>query len=333
MRCNLSCRHCHVQAGPERTEAMARPTLEACLEVFAKGGFTVLDITGGAPEMNPEYRWFIDEATQLAQAAGGKVITRTNLVILTEDGYGDLPEFWARRGVEVVCSLPSWVERNTDRQRGEGVFVRAIEGLRLLNAVGYGGGAAPAGGTEGSEDARDTTADNAGGTRGGTAAKTDSVDAPATGGRPLVLNIVVNPGGAFLPPSQESAEREFAQKLAEQHGVVFDHLLTITNNPIGRFGELLAQRGMYDAYLQRLADSFNPATVENMMCRSQLSVAWDGRVFDCDFNQALDWPLEQQPTIFAVAEQGVFPRELRLGDHCYACTAGAGSSCGGATAA
>jgi radical SAM/Cys-rich protein len=331
MRCNLSCRHCHVQAGPGRTEEMGREVLEACLKVFAKGNFSVLDVTGGAPEMNPEYRWFIDEAARLVRERGGaggggdadsnagdgsgaddgersgaddgersgtgaKIITRTNLVILTEEGYGDLPDFWAQRGIEVVCSLPSWEERNTDRQRGEGVFARAIDGLRLLNKVGYGRGAVNA------------------------------------DGQPLVLNVVVNPGGAFLPPSQASAEREFRQKLEERYGVGFDHLLTITNNPIGRFGALLAERGKYDAYMKRLADSFNPTTVENMMCRSQISVAWDGRVFDCDFNQAIDWPLEEQTTIFAVVEQGVRPRALRLGDHCYACTAGAGSSCGGATA-
>jgi radical SAM/Cys-rich protein len=298
MKCNLRCKHCHVQAGPERTEEMSRDTLESCLRVFAEGGFTVLDITGGAPEMNPEYRWLIDEATRLAREASGKVITRTNLAILTEEGNGDLPAFWAERGVEIACSLPSWEQRNTDRQRGEGVFERAIEGLRMLNEVGYGQG------------------------------KTND------DGLPLVLNVVVNPGGAFLPPLQQSAEREFKQNLLERYGVTFDNLLTITNNPTGRFGALLEGRGKLDAYMKRLSDAFNPATVENMMCRSQISVSWDGRAFDCDFNQALDWPLEieDQATIFIIAEQGVRQRPLRLGDHCYACTAGAGSSCGGATA-
>jgi radical SAM/Cys-rich protein len=296
MKCNLRCKHCHVQAGPERTEEMSRATLETCLKVFADGGFSVLDITGGAPEMNPEYRWFVEEATRIARAAGGKVITRTNLVILTEAGYGDLPVFWAERGVEVVCSLPSWEERNTDRQRGKGVFERAIAGLRMLNDAGYGHGATNAAGQD------------------------------------LTLNIVVNPGGAFLPPAQASAEREFKQNLKERYDVSFDHLLTITNNPVGRFGEILKERDKYDAYMKRLVDSFNPATVENMMCRSQISVSWDGRVFDCDFNQAVDWPVQEQSTIFIVSNQGAKPRPLRLGDHCYACTAGAGSSCGGATA-
>jgi radical SAM/Cys-rich protein len=295
-KCNLRCRHCHVQASPERNEAMSRIVLETCLKVFVDGGFSVLDITGGAPEMNPEYRWLIEEATRITRKTGGKVITRTNLVILTEKGYDDLPAFWAKCGVEVVCSLPSWEERNTNRQRGEGVFERAIAGLRMLNEAGYGRGTSNATGQE------------------------------------LVLNMVVNPGGAFLPPAQASAEREFKQKLEERYGVSFDHLLTITNNPVGRFGAILEERDTYDAYMKRLIDSFNPTTVENMMCRSQLSIAWDGRVFDCDFNQAIDWPVEEQSTIFIVSEQGIKPRPLRLGDHCYACTAGAGSSCGGVTA-
>jgi radical SAM/Cys-rich protein len=295
LRCNLQCRHCHVQASPQRTEEMARSTLETCLKVFADGGFSVLDITGGAPEMNPRYRLLVEEGARLASAVGGKVITRTNAVILTEDGYGDLPAFWADRGVEVVASLPSWEARSTDRQRGDGVFERALEGLRMLNEVGYGRGL-----TE--EDAD-----------------------------PLVLNLVLNPGGAFLPPAQASAEREFKENLAERHGVTFDNLLTITNNPTGRFKTFLEERGTLEKYLKRLSDAFNPATVENMMCRSQLSVSWDGQTYDCDFNQAAGLPLEDQPTIFIVAEQGARTRALRLGDHCYACTAGAGSSCGGAT--
>jgi radical SAM/Cys-rich protein len=296
MRCNLQCKHCHVQAGPLRTEEMSHETLEACLKVFAEGGFSVFDITGGAPEMNPGYRWLIDEAARLAHAVGGKVITRTNLVILNLEDYGDLPGFWAERGVEVVGSLPSWEERSTDRQRGEGVFEQAIQGLLALNVTGYG---------------------------------RDEVNFK---GQPLVLNLVSNPGGAFLPPAQESAEREFRQKLHEQYGVEFDSLLTITNNPTGRFAAFLEERGKLEAYMKRLSDAFNPATVENMMCRSQISVSWDGRTFDCDFNQAANLQLEEQPTIFAIAKQGVHPRTIRLGDHCYACTAGAGSSCGGATA-
>lgn len=293
--CNLQCKHCHIQAGPDRNEEMSRVVMEACLKVFADNGFKVFDITGGAPELNPNYRWFVTEAARLADAADGKVITRTNLVILTEYGFDDLPAFWADLGVEVDLSLSSWEERLVDRQRGEGVFRRAIEGLKMLNAVGYGLG------------------------------KTNS------SGKKLIANLVMNPNGAFLPPAQASAEREFKVKLKECYGVTFDSLFTITNNPTGRFGGFLESRGTYDAYLKRLSDNFNPTAVENMMCRSQISVSWDGRLFDCDFNQALNWPLEDQSTVFSLAEQGVRPRRLRLGDHCYACTAGAGSSCGGAT--
>jgi radical SAM/Cys-rich protein len=349
-RCNLQCKHCHVEAGPGRTEEMTSETIDDCLTAFRSGGFSVLDITGGAPELNPDYGRLVDAAAEYAKSrelpinslppssrpicpesaqplgaitassdlarlntlganrpqserqainrhlpSGGKVITRTNLVILTLPDYAHLPGFWAERGVEVVGSLPSWEARNTDRQRGEGVFERAIEGLRRLNAAGYGQGGSNA------------------------------------DGQPLTLNLVLNPGGAFLPPPQASAEREFKAKLSE-YGISFDNLLTITNNPLGRFGDFLAEKGKLDAYMKRLTDAFNPGTVENMMCRSQLSVSWDGRLYDCDFNQAADLAAAGQNTITEVARQGAKQRPLRLGDHCYACTAGAGSSCGGATA-
>jgi len=294
--CNLQCKHCHIQAGPDCTDEMPREVMDACLKVFSEGGFTVLDVTGGAPELNPDYRWFIAAGARLADAVGGKVITRTNLVILTEVGFGDLPDYWAELGIEVAFSLPSWEERNTDRQRGEGTFQQAIQGLKKLNTAGYGQGRSN------------------------------------SSGRALIANLVVNPGGAFLPPAQSSAEQEFKTKLKERYDVTFDSLFTITNNPTGRFRSFLDDRGIYDSYMKRLFDSFNPATVVSMMCRSQISVSWDGRLFDCDFNQVLDWPLNEQPTIFEAAEQGIKPRKLRLGDHCYACTAGAGSSCGGTTA-
>jgi len=231
----------------------------------------------------------------VGQEGRGKVITRTNLVILTEDGYGDLPALWADLGIEVAFSLPSWEQRTTDHQRGEGVFTRAIEGLKLLNAAGYGQG------------------------------KTNH------NGRPLIANLVVNPDGAFLPPPQACAQGEYKQNLAKSYQVTFDNLLTITNNPTGRFATFLEKQGIFDCYLKLLADSFNPSAVEHMMCRRQLSVSWDGRLFDCDFNQALDWPLLDQPTIFDIKDMGIKPRLMRLGDHCYACTAGAGSSCGGTT--
>jgi radical SAM/Cys-rich protein len=319
-RCNLACKHCHVSGGPTRAEEMSHETLTDCLVVFAAGGitaggcaaegcvtkgFAVLDVTGGAPELHPEYRWFIDQAARIAGTGipAAKVITRTNLVILTEDGFGDLPGFWAERGIEVVASLPSWDARNYERQRGAGQFERALEGLRLLNAAGYGVGA------------------------------TNAAE------QPLTLNLVVNPGGAFLPPAQTSAEREFRDRLALQ-GLSFDHLLTITNNPTGRFAAFLTEKGKLNAYLERLEAAFNPATVAGMMCRSQISVHWDGTLFDCDFNQAAELPIEGSGTIADVAQAvlhdgslgGVLGRELRLADHCYACCAGAGSSCGGTTA-
>jgi radical SAM/Cys-rich protein len=274
-----------------------------------------------------------DGAAVAASAAvtAPKVITRCNLIILTETGFEDLPAFWAERGVEVTASLPSWEARNYERQRGAGLFERALAGLRMLNEAGYGTGALNA------------------------------------AGQPLALNLVVNPGGAFLPPSQASAEREFKEHLGA-FGLSFDHLLTITNNPTGRFAAFLAEKGTLDAYLKRLADAFNPATVANMMCRSQISVRWDGVLYDCDFNQAAELPIEgangQPLTIADIAHTfkansnpaaaahppdddpasaattpptaatlpAIYSRAIRLDNHCYACCAGAGSSCGGATA-
>jgi radical SAM/Cys-rich protein len=231
----------------------------------------------------------------LADAVNGKVITRTNLAILFEDGFDDLAGLWADLGVEVAFSLPSWEEHSTDYQRGEGVFKKVVKGLRQLNAVGYGH------------------------------------EELSPSGKTLIANLVMNPGGGFLPPSQSSAEYEFRKNLKDNHGVAFNRLLTITNNPTGRFRSFLEERGTYDTYMNRLASSFNDKAIENMMCRSQISVSWDGRLFDCDFNQALDWPLIEQATILELVEQGVLPRKMRLAEHCYACTAGAGSSCGGAT--
>ncbi|MDR1713889.1 MAG: radical SAM/Cys-rich domain protein [Coriobacteriales bacterium] len=336
LRCNLQCRHCHVQAGPTRTEEMSRETMAAALEVFAAGDFTVLDITGGAPELNPHYQWLVGQTCaavqkkaaaaeqgnrsamtgqgatagcgdgQCAGGQSGKVLTRTNLVVLTLPEYAHLPGFWAEHGVEVVASLPSFEQRNTDRQRGEGVFAAALDGLRALNAAGFGLGGVNA------------------------------------AGQPLTLNLVLNPGGAFLPPAQASAEREFKQGLSERYGISFDSLLTITNNAGGRFKDFLESKGLLESYTNRLEAAFNPATVPAMMCRTQLSVAWDGRLYDCDFNQVMDLPvLDYGPSAksgpatiadLAAAGAGAPGRQIRFGDHCYACTAGAGSSCGGATA-
>ena len=284
--CNLACKHCHVEAGPNRTEVMSRDTMEHCLRVLADWGFRTLDITGGAPEMNPDFRFLVDRGT----AVGVHVIVRTNLVILHERGYDDLPEFMAERGVEIVCSLPYYSERDCDRQRGVGTFRSAVSMLRRLNDLGYG------------KDAR------------------------------LSLNMVYNPGGAFLPPPQADMEREYRHKLGAEYGIVFNRLFTITNNPVGRFGAFLVRSGNMTGYMRRLHDSFNPVAAEGMMCRSQLSVGWDGRLYDCDFNQALDWTVEGTDRIGDLSGDRPARRNIRLGNHCYACTAGSGSSCGGATA-
>lgn len=284
--CNLVCKHCHVDAGPNRTESMTLKTMKACLQVFKEGNFSVLDITGGAPEMNPHFEWLIKEVSSI----GCKVIVRSNLVVLREKEYNHLPEFYAKHKVEVVCSLPYYSVKDTNRQRGEGVFEESISMLQELNRLGYGK----------EQD--------------------------------LVLNLVYNPGGAFLPPSQEAIEAEYKSKLQKQHGIVFNHLFTITNSPVGRFGLFLKRSNNLEGYMQRLSNSFNASTVENMMCRNQLSVAWDGKLYDCDFNQTLGWTTNEPNHISMLKGNPIEKRTICLGNHCYACTAGGGSSCGGATA-
>lgn len=283
--CNLACKHCHIEAGPHRTEVMTRETMEAVLRAFRSHGFHTLDITGGAPEMNPNFRWFVEEACKLSN----HVIVRTNLVILLEEGYEDLPEFYRDHKIEVVCSLPHYRQKTTDRQRGPKVYERSIEALKRLNAVGYG---------------KDPD---------------------------LTLNMVFNPAGAFFPPDQTAMELEYKAALSKDHGIVFNNLFTITNNPIGRFGDFLVRSGNFEGYMQRLYDAFNPATLEGMMCRTQVSVRWDGALYDCDFNQAIDLKLKGPATIAAFADAPYDPRPICFDKHCYACTAGAGSSCGGTT--
>jgi len=283
--CNLTCKHCHVEAGPNRTESMSLETMKACLQVFKENNFSILDITGGAPEMNPKFEWLIEEASTM----GCKVIVRSNLVILHEEKYSNLPEFYAKHNVEIVCSLPYYSAKDANRQRGEGVFEESIIILQELNKLGYG--------------------------------KEQN----------LVLNLVYNPGGAFLPPSQQAMEVEYKNKLHEQHGIVFNHLFTITNNPVGRFGLFLKNSNNLEGYMQRLSNSFNASTVENMMCRNQLSIAWDGKLYDCDFNQTLGWTVEGANHISMLKGKSIQKRTICLGNHCYACTAGGGSSCGGAT--
>jgi radical SAM/Cys-rich protein len=285
--CNQTCKHCHVDAGPDRTEVMARDTMEACLRALAATDIPTVDLTGGAPELNPEFRWLVERL----RALGRHVMDRCNLTILTLDRFRDLPEFLAEHRVEVVASLPYFLARNTDAQRGEGVFDASIAALRRLNALGYG--------REGSG---------------------------------LELNLVYNPTGAFLPPKQSSIEPEFRRELLRRHDVAFNHLYVITNMPINRFLEFLLRTEQFDAYMQRLVDSYNPAAASGVMCRTTLSVGWDGRLYDCDFNQMLEMPLapDQPRTIFDFDPSRLAARRIATGLHCYGCTAGAGSSCGGA---
>lgn len=285
-RCNLACRHCHVEAGPTRTEVMSRDVLEACLKLYSEWGFDTIDITGGAPEMNPDFRWFVEEASKLCR----NVMVRTNLTIMLEEGYEDLPEFYAANKVIVICSFPHYKARNSDRQRGEGTFEKSIEVLKKLNALGYG---------------KDPE---------------------------LVLNMVFNPGGAFFPPEQSAMEKEYKEHLGGEFGIVFNNLFTITNNPIGRFGGFLVRSGNMEGYLTKLYEAFNPGAVPGMMCRSQLSVGWDGRVYDCDFNQAVDMPITTGENIKDLLGTPYKKRKICFDKHCYACTAGQGSSCGGSTA-
>lgn len=284
-RCNLACKHCHVEAGPNRTEVMDRRVMEACLRLLEQNAFQTVDITGGAPELNPNFRWFVRECANRCP----HVIVRTNLVILLEDGCDDLPEFYRKHRVNVVCSLPHYTATSTDRVRGDQVFSRSLKVMKRLNSLGYG--------------------------------KEEGLD----------LDVVYNPGGAFLPPAQAAIEGEYREHFLREHGIVFSRLFTITNNPIGRFGTFLERTGNLEDYLCKLHGAFNAGALESMMCRFQVSVGWDGRLYDCDFNQAAGIVVAGGETVFDWAERGIVPRKIRFGKHCYACTAGQGSSCGGAT--
>lgn len=292
-RCNQACHHCHVDAGPDRPEVMSEAVADACLALLAATDIPAIDITGGAPELHPRFRDLVITAAGM----GRRVMDRCNLTIATLPNYADLPEFLAAHRVEVIASLPSYVASHTDRQRGAGVFARSLEALRRFNAVGYG--------------------------REGTG---------------LVLNLVTNPVGAFLPGRQASLERDWKRELARRHGIVFNRLYTITNMPISRYLEWLERSGHLEAYMTRLVEAFNPAAVDGLMCRYTLSVGWDGRLFDCDFNQMLDLPVAggAPATVFDLlgdpgALDRLHARAVTTGPHCFGCTAGAGSSCGGAT--
>lgn len=287
-RCNQACRHCHVDAGPDRTEVMPPDIVEACLVFLESHEIPVLDITGGAPELHPQFRQIVERAS----AVGRHVIDRCNLTITQLPNYAYLPSFLAEHRVEVIASLPSFAGRQTDAQRGDGVFDQSIAALRQFNALGYG------------------------------------VD-----GSGLLLNLVTNPVGAFLPGAQQSLEKDWKRELQRRHGIVFNRLYTITNMPISRYLQFLVDSGNLQGYMDRLVAAFNPAAVDGLMCRSTLSVGWDGRLYDCDFNQMIDLGVEPSApqTIVEAMTRPLAGRRVVIGPHCFGCTAGSGSSCGGET--
>jgi radical SAM/Cys-rich protein len=289
--CNLICVHCHVNAGPKRKEIMSRETVDRIIDWLAETEILSVDLTGGAPEMIPDFRYFIERVKKLQPAR--HVIDRCNLTILVEAGYEDLGEFLARNKVEVIASMPCYSPENVNAQRGEGVFEGSIAALQLLNALGYG------------------------------------IDPE------LPLNLIYNPVGAFLPPSQAELEADYKRELKKHFGIVFNNLYTLTNLPIGRFASYLRRNNKLDEYMKLLIQAFNPATINGLMCRNTISVGWRGEVYDCDFNQQLgmQWlgnggskPL----FLWDIDPESLEDREIMTGDHCFGCTAGAGSTCGGA---
>jgi radical SAM/Cys-rich protein len=285
--CNQACKHCHVDASPGRTEIMTRETIEQVILALHKFRFQTLDITGGAPELNPSFRYLVAEA----RALGTHVMVRHNLTVMFEPGQEDLPAFFRASEVEVISSLPYFLEQQTDAQRGRGVFEKSIAALQRLNATGYG------------------------------------LDASG-----LTLNLVYNPVGAFLPPAQSSIEADFKRELLARHNVSFNHLYTITNMPIKRFLDYLRRSGNEERYMRKLVESFNPGAIEGLMCRSLVSVDWRGLLYDCDFNQMLELRVapELPQTISEFEAEKFAGRSIQTGAHCFGCTAGAGSSCGGA---
>jgi len=288
--CNQTCVHCHVDAGPDRREIMTRETMAQCMDALERTSIPTVDITGGAPELNPNFRWLVEQCVGL----GRHVIDRCNLTVLGLPSQADLVEFLAEHRVEVVCSLPHYRRLNTDRQRGDGVFDKSIAGLRKLNAAGYGD--------------------------------------EATG---LRLVLVTNPVGAYLPAGQASLEQEWKRELHRLYGIRFNALHTITNMPISRFLEWLVDTSNLERYMERLVTSYNPAAAQGVMCRNTLSVGWDGVLYDCDFNQMLDMPVEPgAPRHIADFDRAALEaRSIVVDRHCFGCTAGAGSGCSGATVA
>jgi len=283
--CNLSCSHCHVNAGPKRTELMSRETMRTALQFAKKQQVQFLDLTGGSPEMNPDFRWLVRQA----RSQGLQVMDRCNPTILVEPGYEDCAEFLAEQQVEVIASLPCYLQDNVDAQRGKGVFQASIIALRRLNELGYG--------------------------------------QPGSG---LLLKLVYNPQGAVLPPEQAQLEESYRSFLFEHFGLQFNSLFTITNMPIQRFGAVLLAKGQFDTYMNLLKQAYQPANLDQVMCRTLLSVDWQGFVYDCDFNQMLGMPLAGRNThLQQLLEQMPEALPIAVGGHCYGCTAGQGSSCTG----
>jgi len=285
--CNQTCTHCHVDAGPDRRERMTYETARQVIEFLARSEVKTLDITGGAPEMNPHFRMLVQEARKLEK----QVIDRCNLTILLANGFTDLPEFLAAHRVTVVASLPCYLQENCDAQRGSGVFEKSIEAIRILNELGY--------------------------------AQPDSS---------LQLDLVYNPTGLGLPPAQQKLEASYKSELQARYAIQFNNLLTITNMPVSRFLDELLKRGKYEEYLEKLIHRFNPSTIDNLMCRTLLSVDWNGFIYDCDFNQMLDLAIsnnDDRVHISQLTDDLLSERAIRNANHCYGCTAGFGSSCSG----
>jgi radical SAM/Cys-rich protein len=286
--CNQACHHCHVEAGPKRTEIMTKSTSDRVIQLIRQSvGIEAIDITGGAPELNPNFQDLVERSRHL----GLHVIDRCNLTVLLEPGFEDLGSFLARNEVEIIASLPCYTAENVDKQRGRGVFLKSIEALQLLNGLGYG--------------------------------RTDL----------LPLNLVYNPLGPSLPPPQARLETEYKQHLRDEFGIEFNSLFTITNMPIRRFSEQLIRIGKQEIYQDLLRRSFNPETVEHLMCRSQISVGWDGKLYDCDFNQMLELRTNTGSTLWDIENfNSAASQRIVTGDHCFGCTAGSGSSCSGTLA-
>ena len=288
-RCNQSCLHCHVNAGPNRKEMMSAKSIDTVAEFLEAGNIETLDLTGGAPELNPHFRDLVTRA----RALGVHVMDRCNLTILGEPGQDDLAAFLAENQVEIIASLPCYLEDNVDGQRGKGVYQGSIEGLEKLNALGYG-----------------------------------------QAGSGLALNLVYNPTGPFLPPPQAQLEADYKRELDARFGIVFNQLFTLTNLPIQRFGSTLVSKGQFEDYMQLLRDAYRAENLDAVMCRSLLSVDWQGYVYDCDFNQMLGLPLavegKPRPHLADLIGRDLHGNPIAIADHCYGCTAGQGSSCGGA---